>query len=125
MRFPLIPALLTLTATFVAPGLLTAADATWKEVKAILDDRCIDCHGEKKQKEGLRLDSPEWLAKGSKNGAVFVAGSPEKSSIYTLAALPADDEDKMPPKGARLTPEQLAVIKSWIAAGAKVDAAGK
>ncbi len=125
MRLTLIPTLLTLTATCAAPGLLTAAEASWKEVKAILDDRCIDCHGEKKQKKGLRLDSPEWLAKGSKEGQVFIAGHPEKSELYTLAALPADDEDRMPPKGKRLTPEQLAAIKSWITDGAKFDAAGK
>jgi mono/diheme cytochrome c family protein len=125
MRLPLIPALLTITATFVAPGLLAAADATWSQVQTILNDRCIDCHGEKKQKKGLRLDSPEWLMKGSKEGPVFIAGNPDKSDLYTLAALPADDEDRMPPKGKRLTPEQLAVIKSWIAAGAKFDAPAK
>ena len=97
---------------------MTAADATWGQVQKILNDHCIDCHGETKQKKGLRLDSPEWLSKGSKEGPVFVAGKPDQSPLYTLAALPATDDDRMPPKGNRLTPDQLAVLKSWIAAGA-------
>lgn len=114
MRLPL---LLLLPAISAA-----AADATWTQVKTVFDARCINCHGEAKQKGGLRLDSPEWLAKGSKEGAVLVAGKPEASKVYTMAAAGADDEDKMPPKGDRLTAEQLATIKSWIAAGAKADA---
>ena len=114
MRLPLLLLLPALSAS--------AADATWAQVKAVLDARCINCHGEAKQKGGLRLDSPEWLAKGSKEGPVLVAGKPESSKLYTLAAAGPDDEDKMPPKGDRITAEQLATIKSWIAAGAKADA---
>jgi len=114
MRLPLLLLLPVLSAS--------AADATWTQVKAVLDARCINCHGETKQKGGLRLDSPEWLAKGSKEGPVVVAGKPEASKLYTLAAAAPDDEDKMPPKGERITAEQIAAIKSWIAAGAKAEA---
>ena len=105
-----------------AASTLGAADATWAQVQTVLSARCTDCHGEKKQKAGLRLDSPEWLEKGSKEGAVVVAGKPELSKLYTMAALPEDHDDRMPPKGARLTAEQLDIIKSWIAAGAKTAA---
>ena len=117
MRFPLLILLTTTTANF-----LGAADATWAQVQTVLASRCTDCHGEKKQKAGLRLDSPEWLEKGSKEGPVVVAGKPEQSKLFTMAALPDDHEDRMPPKGARLTAEQLEIIKSWIAAGAKTAA---
>ena len=107
--------------TLLSTSILCAADPTWVEVKAVLDDRCITCHGESKQKGGLRLDSPEWLLKGSENGPVVVPGKPASSDLYTLAAAPMEDENKMPPKGTRLTAEQLATIKGWIAAGAKFD----
>ena len=117
MRFSL---LILLTAT--SANFLGAADATWAQVQTVLASRCTDCHGEKKQKAGLRLDSPEWLEKGSKEGPVVVAGKPEQSKLYTMAALPDDHEDRMPPKGARLTAEQLELIKAWIAAGAKTAA---
>ena len=114
MRLPLL--------IIFAASTLGAADATWAQVQTVLSARCTDCHGEKKQKAGLRLDSPEWLEKGSKEGAVVVAGKPELSKLYTMAALPDDHDDRMPPKGARLTAEQLDTIKSWIAAGAKTAA---
>ena len=104
-----------------ATSALCAADPSWVQVKAVLEARCTDCHGEAKQKGGLRLDSPEWLLKGGHDGAVLVPGKPESSKLYTLAAAPMDAEDKMPPKGPRLTAEQLATLTGWIAAGAKVD----
>ena len=112
---------LSLLIIFVA-STLGAADATWAQVQTVLSARCNDCHGEKKQKAGLRLDTPEWLEKGSTEGPVVVAGKPELSKLYTMAALPDDHDDRMPPKGARLTAEQLDTIKSWIAAGAKTAA---
>ncbi len=102
----------------LATALLPAADPTWTEVHAILDARCIECHGPAKQKGHLRLDTPEWLQQGSKEGAVVVAGKPTESKLYTLAALPADHDDRMPPKGERLTEAQLATVKAWITAGA-------
>ena len=117
MRISLLILLTATTANF-----LSAADATWAQVQTVLEARCTDCHGEKKQKAGLRLDSPEWLEKGSKEGPVVVAGKPELSKLYTMAALPEDHDDRMPPKGARLTAEQLELIKTWIAAGAKTAA---
>lgn len=103
---------------------LSAAEATWAQVQTVLSARCTNCHGEKKQKAGLRLDSPEWLEKGSNLGAVVVAGKPEISKLYTMASLPEDHDDRMPPTGARLTAEQLEILKSWIAAGAKTAALG-
>jgi hypothetical protein len=48
-----------------------------------------------------------------------VAGQPALSKLYTMSALPDDHEDRMPPKGERLTAEQLALLKQWIAEGAK------
>ena len=109
------------TSVLSCTSALVAADPTWVEVKAVLDARCTDCHGETKQKSGLRLDSPEWLLKGGHEGPAVVPGKPESSRLYTLAAAPVDEEYKMPPKGPRLTAEQLATIKGWIAAGAKVE----
>lgn len=111
MRLSLFVSLLGLTT-------LSAADPTWDEVFAIIDSRCIECHGPAKQKAGLRLDTPEWVQHGSKDGAVVVAGKPADSKLYTMAALPADSDDRMPPKGERLTEAQLTVFKTWIAAGA-------
>ena len=40
-----------------------------KRVRPILVANCVNCHGAKKQKGGLRLDSKAGFAKGGDNGA--------------------------------------------------------
>lgn len=102
---------------------LPAADVTWAEVHSILDARCLECHGAAKQKAHLRLDTPEGIKQGSKDGAVLVAGKPDESKMYSLAALPEDNDDRMPPKGARLTAAQLTTLKAWITSGASFGGA--
>lgn len=116
---------------------LVAADAVdfGKQIYPILKNSCLSCHAApyvdaasgrtKKPKGGVRFDTVELIAKGYINDddeAVksVVPGKPEKSPLYTSAALPADDEDIMPPKGDPLTKAQLALIKQWITEGAKV-----
>ncbi len=116
-----LPILLLTGLTFCGLG-LPAAETTWDQLKGVLDARCIECHGEKKQKAGLRLDSPEWLAKGSKAGPIVVPGNPTDSKLYSRALLPDGDDDRMPPKGDRLTAEQLAIINGWITSPAPTAA---
>src|SRR5690349_23564958 len=66
-------------------------------VRPLLAEHCYSCHGEKKQKGGLRLDSAEAVAKGGKNGAVLVPGKPTESKL--IVAVSYKDEDlQMPPE---------------------------
>jgi mono/diheme cytochrome c family protein len=88
-------------------------------VLPILMDRCADCHGEDKQKAKLRLDSLAATLKGAGDEAIVVPGKPEESSLYTRIVLPADHDDRMPPKGDVLTKAQTDLIKLWIASGAE------
>ncbi|MEM9400003.1 MAG: c-type cytochrome domain-containing protein [Verrucomicrobiota bacterium] len=91
------------------------------EVHPILFAKCVDCHGPDKSKVGLRLDSAAFIKKGSKLGPVIIPGDPFKSLVYTLAALPRDHEDLMPPKGDPLTARELNILKTWIEQGASFD----
>ena len=93
-----------------------------RDIRPILAARCTDCHGESKQKGGLRLDSPAAISTGAKQGAVLVPGDPERSSLYTLVALPADHPDIMPGRGEPLSAAQIALIRAWIAGGALFSA---
>ena len=52
-----------------------------KQVRPILVQRCQECHGEKKQKGGLRTDSLAHLKSGGDTGPALVPGDPEKSPI--------------------------------------------
>jgi hypothetical protein len=106
----------------VLNGHLAAVDFA-TDIQPVLTERCAECHGEKKQKAGLRLDSAEWVAKGSKDGPVVVAGDAEKSDLYVRVSLPPGDDSIMPPKGDPLTKAQQDAILAWIKAGAPMAAA--
>ena len=88
-----------------------------QQIRPLLNDRCIECHGPKKQKGELRLDAKAFAFKGSHDGAVIVPGKPAESSL--LQRVRSDDPDEqMPPKGERLTTAQLTALQSWIEQGA-------
>lgn len=97
-------------------SLTSAADEVAVAAKAVFDRSCIKCHGPDKQKGGLRLDSQAAVLKGGKNGAVVVAGAPEKSAL--VAAIGWTDEDmRMPPK-QKLADADIAALTAWVKAGA-------
>lgn len=89
-----------------------------KDIRPILEARCIECHGPDKTKASLRLDTPAGIRSGGNSGPAIVAGHPERSSLVRFISLPAEDDDIMPPKGDPLTPAQIDLIRAWIKAGA-------
>lgn len=68
-----------------------------KDIKPILETGCFGCHGEERQRGGLRLDSREALLAGGENGVVFSRGD-SAHSVLTVAVAQLDDEVAMPPK---------------------------
>lgn len=91
-------------------------------IDPILQQKCVSCHGNSKQKGKLRLDSEDWIRKGGKNGPVV--GEPGKEAEMLLRILlPPDDEDHMPPKEkGQLSKQQVALISWWIRTGADFKA---
>src|ERR1043165_7032165 len=85
-----------------------------KSVQPILEKRCIECHGPKKQKGDLRLDSKEAALKGGKDAKAVVPGKLDDSDMIRRVSLPAGHDDIMPPKGDPLTKEQIETLKKWI-----------
>lgn len=94
-----------------------AARRFHESVLPILAQNCFRCHGEK-EKGGLRLNSRQAaLQAGDSGKAAVVPGKPAESLL--LARVKATDEaERMPPNGAGLKPEQIAVLEQWIADGA-------
>lgn len=89
------------------------------EVWPILKKSCVRCHGHRKQKGDLRLDSLAAAQAGGKSGKpALVPGDPAASELHVRITLPQEDEDYMPSKGDPLTPAQVDTLKRWIAAGA-------
>jgi mono/diheme cytochrome c family protein len=114
--------LLALTASPVAadtPGLPAAATRKVdyaKDVQPILANNCYSCHGEKKQQSGFRLDRKANALKGGELGKAIVPGKSAESPLIRYVA-GIDPDVKMPPKGDRLTAEQVGVLRAWIDQG--------
>lgn len=87
------------------------------KVLPILRSECFRCHGDKDQ-GGLKLNSREAALKGGDSGLPAVAaGKPVESEL--LSRIRSESEfERMPPTGKGLTPEQIATLEAWIAAGA-------
>ncbi len=111
-----------------AAGLLapsaSAADPKGDEffttkVWPIIDNSCTGCHGEKKQKAKLRLDSRAGWLKGGEDGKIVVEGAPEKSDVITAIKYEAKDSDQnMPPKkDKRLSADQVQILSDWVKMG--------
>ncbi len=96
-----------------------AADGTdffEKKVRPLLVEHCLECHGPEKHKGGLRWDSREGWQTGGDSGSPIVPGKPE-ASLMIKAVSYTDRDLKMPPD-RKLEPEEVAVLKEWIAMGA-------
>ena len=84
-------------------------------------ENCFSCHGEKKQKSHLRLDSLAAALKGGDNGPAIVPGHPEKSELITAVSFTDPDLQMPPPKDKeRLSAEQVAVLTEWVKMGRAV-----
>jgi uncharacterized membrane protein/mono/diheme cytochrome c family protein len=84
-------------------------------VQPILDQKCGGCHSAKKQKGGLRIDAPEWILKGGKDGLVYIAGDAASSELYKRIVLDPLEEKHMPPKGKpQLSEQETNLIRWWI-----------
>lgn len=88
------------------------------DIRPLLQEHCIECHGAKKNKADLRLDAKIHAFKGGETGPSIVAGKSDDSLLFQRITS-ADEDERMPPKGKVLTPAQIAKIKAWIDTGAK------
>ena len=91
------------------------------KVRPIFAEHCYQCHSAQAQKvKGeLRLDTPEGLLKGGKSGTEIVPGEPEASRMIQAVRY-MDPDLKMPPKGKKLSSEQIGSLEAWVKMGAPV-----
>lgn len=95
------------------------------EVRPILSNHCLLCHGpdEDGVESGLQLHDRDLAITAADSGEkAIVPGSPDESEL--IARISADDEYiRMPPEdhGRPLSENEIAILKQWIAEGAKYD----
>ena len=85
-------------------------------VRPLLTERCLACHGKKKQWGGLRLDSRQAVLRGGESGAAVVPGKPARSLL--IRAVGQADADLKMPKNGRLTKPQIEALVRWVKMGA-------
>jgi hypothetical protein len=86
-----------------------------KEIRPLLVEKCWQCHGDRRNKGGLRLTSRAHLLQGGDSGPAVVAGKPDDSLL--LRAVRYQDTPRMPPKD-RLTDRQIEMLALWVKLGA-------
>ena len=104
---------------FLAISSSTYAVDFKKDIKPLLESRCISCHSSTKQKGDLNLSTLLASTKGGDSGAAVTPNNPDASLLIERISLPHDDEEIMPPKGEPLNQEEISLLTSWIQNGAQ------
>jgi mono/diheme cytochrome c family protein len=91
-----------------------------RDIKPLLEEHCSECHSSDEQKGGFDTSTVHNLLKGGKKASpAIVPGKPDESALVQY--LRGQREPQMPKGNQKLTADELHLIRSWIAAGAKDD----
>lgn len=120
-----------LSGLFLSGGLLVASDSTAarpegarsstphfeSEIRPILREFCLDCHGATAEPEGgLDLRLVRFMLTGGDSGPAIEIGNPDESNLIHRVT-----SGEMPPGQMRLKPEQIDLLRRWIQSGALTD----
>ncbi len=102
----------------------TAPPASFKDdVLPVFQEHCTSCHqgpdGAGFKASGLDLTSYQGVMKGTKFGAMVVAGDPESSNLMRLLDWQTSPQLRMPHDKKQLSICDRDAIRTWIRAGAK------
>src|SRR5579871_4705828 len=85
-----------------------------ERVLSILRENCLSCHGAARV-SGLDMRTAAGLRRGGTRGVEIVAGAPDQSRLFRYIS--GLEKIQMPP-GKRLSPQEVTVLRRWIAGGA-------
>ncbi|MBS0195243.1 MAG: hypothetical protein JSR77_00635 [Planctomycetes bacterium] len=88
------------------------------QISPIFERRCVECHNASKLKGGLRLDLLAAAFDVEQDLWAILPGDPDGSELVARIAPDAGNKERMPPKGERLTAEEISLIRTWIQEGA-------
>ncbi len=120
------PAAQTAAPTAAKPVALAPLDYN-RDVRPILSDKCIGCHGpddKKADAAGLRLDQPEtaYAVHKSSGRIPIVPGKPEASEAWKrITSTDPDEVMPRPSSHKTLSSAEKEILKRWITEGAKYE----
>src|SRR3954453_2114263 len=91
-----------------------------RSIQPILSERCGGGPSDRNPSGKLSLSSGTALFRGGQSGPAVHAGRPDESLLVQIVS---GEKPRMPKFGTPLTPDQVSLIRRWIAEGARVDAA--
>jgi hypothetical protein len=90
-----------------------------RDIRPILNQNCVPCHGGVRQKNGVSfIFREEALGVGKSGRPTIVPGKPDSSEIIARLTS-ADPETRMPYHAPPLPAQQIALLRRWIKEGAK------
>ena len=90
-----------------------------RDIRPILNQNCIACHGGVRQKNGVSfLFRDEALGKGKSGRRTIVPGKPDESELMARITS-SDPEARMPYHAPPLSAQQIDLLRRWIKQGAK------
>ncbi|MEO1991174.1 MAG: PSD1 and planctomycete cytochrome C domain-containing protein [Pirellulales bacterium] len=99
-----------------------------REIRGLLSNRCVRCHGPDKNERqgggdgGLRLDTADGATADLGGYAAIVPGRPEQSELIArIESLDTDVVMPPPEAGQPLSREEKDLLRRWIAAGARYE----
>ncbi|MEO0479682.1 MAG: PSD1 and planctomycete cytochrome C domain-containing protein [Planctomycetota bacterium] len=119
------PSLALALAPIVSIGLLRiepvppscGLDPDWSEVRAILERRCLECHGGERVRSEFRLSTGETFRQGGARGEVVREDQLGRSRLLEVVGYQNPDL-AMPPDG-QLPDEEVRVLRNWVLSGAE------
>jgi mono/diheme cytochrome c family protein len=88
-----------------------------RDIEPLLKEHCVACHGDRKQKGQLRLDSKTLALRGGVSGKTILPGNGRASRMVTILQ-EANPDDRMPQKADPLAKEKIDLVRLWIDQGA-------
>jgi len=126
-KFSLLPLASLLALPFSAAGATDAPVDYAAKIAPIFEERCADCHAGDDAEGDFSLETYQDLLKGGKAGKVIEPGKAQDSLLVKFIEGRSGKEGKnkfMPPgKKEHLSPDEIALIRQWIDAGAQPPAA--
>src|ERR1019366_5144952 len=97
-----------------------------RDIRPILEQSCLRCHGPEKPKSHFRLTTREWALKGgvNNNDDIVPGDSAHSRLIQYVSWLVPDMEMPPPGKAPPVTSTQIGLLRAWIDQGANWTAGG-
>lgn len=87
-----------------------------KHVAPIFNKRCLACHNAQTAKGRYNMDSYLGVMKGGEQGDTIIVKDADGSNLVAML-----EDGSMPKDADPLTKEEIALVKQWIANGARLD----